>query len=229
MKGRPTLPQKPLGPDAGLRQLLEVYCDTSLGFRLFLMHRWWHASLSAVERLLPPEGRILDVGCGHGIAANLFGLRGPRRTIVAIERHPAKAAVARGRVCNVEVVEGDALTTPLPPVDVVTFIDVLHHLDSWHAQEQLLDVASALLPPGGTLLVKEVTRSRPLRFAATLILDNLAYPGERFFFRRHEEFVALLEQRGFAVNVVPLWRRVPYAHVTLCARKLAASPSTTGG
>lgn len=218
-------PRDPIGPEAGLRDLLDVYADTSPSFRLFLAHRWWHASLPAVESLIPREGVVLDLGCGHGIAANLFGLRAPRRRVVAIERNRDKAELARGRVSNVEVIEDDVLDAELPAAQTVTIVDVLHHLESTEAQERVLDTVSALLPTGGTLVLKEVTRSRPLRFRATLILDTLAYPGERFFFRRHEEFAALLEERGFAVEVVPLWRRVPYAHVALVGRKLAASPA----
>ncbi|MEW6337631.1 MAG: class I SAM-dependent methyltransferase [Acidobacteriota bacterium] len=216
-------PRDPIGPGAGLRDLLAVYADTTPAFRLFLAHRWWHASLSEVERLVPREGVVLDLGCGHGIAANLFGLRAPGRRVVAIERNPDKAALARGRVANVEVIEHDVLDTALPEARTVTIVDVLHHLESREAQERILDAVGALLPPGGTLVLKEVTRSRPLRFRATLVLDRLAYPGERFHFRRHEEFVAMLEERGFAVEVVPLWRRVPYAHVALVGRKLAAA------
>jgi SAM-dependent methyltransferase len=224
MKGART-PRDPIGPGAGLRDLLTLYADTSPAFRLFLAHRWWHASLSAVERLVPREGVVLDLGCGHGIAANLFGLRAPGRRVVAIERNPDKAALARGRLGNVQVIEHDLLDAALPAARTVTIVDVLHHLESIEAQERVLDTVSALLPVGGTLVLKEVTRSRPLRFRATLVLDKLAYPGERFFFRRHEELAAMLEERGFAVEVVPLWRRVPYAHVALVGRKLAAGPA----
>lgn len=222
-------PREPIGEGAGLRELLDVYSDTSLAFRLFLAHRWWHASLSAVEQLLPRQGVVLDLGCGHGIAANLFGLRAPERHVFAIERNPTKAALARGRVSNVEITEGDVFAAELPAAGIVTIIDVLHHLESTEAQERLLDRVNALLPAGGTLVLKEVTRARPWRFYATLVLDNLAYPGERFFFRYHEEFVALLQQRGFAVEVVPLWHRVPYAHVALIGRKPAASRPDSGG
>ena len=36
---------------------------------------------------MPDSGTILDLGCGHGIFANLMGLRGPGRTILALERN----------------------------------------------------------------------------------------------------------------------------------------------
>jgi len=197
-------PRPPIGPTAGLRDLAALYADASLGFRAFLAHRWWHASMPAVERLVPDSGTILDLGCGHGIFANLMGLRGPGRTILALERNAAKAALARGRVTNVRVEDRDVSRSDLPPVDAVTLIDVLHHLDSFEEQGPLLDAVHRILPPGGTLVLKEVTTSRPVRYRLTRVLDRLSYPRDRFFFRPHEEFREMLEARGFTVAFHPL-------------------------
>lgn len=212
-------PRPPIGPSAGLRDLVALYSDASLGLRAFLVHRWWHASMPAVERLVPESGTVLDLGCGHGIFANLMGLRGPARTILALERNAAKAALARDRVTNVRVEDRDVSKADLPPVDVVTLIDVLHHLDSFDDQGPLLDAVQRILPPGGTLVLKEVTTSRPVRYRLTRILDRLSYPRDRFYFRPHEEFQAMLEARGFAVAFHPLWARVPYAHYAFVATK----------
>ena len=214
-------PRPPIGPSAGLRDLVALYSDASLGLRAFLAHRWWHASMPAVERLVPDAGTILDLGCGHGIFANLMGLRGPGRTILALERNAAKAALARGRVTNVRVEDRDVSRSDLPPVDSVTLIDVLHHLDSFEEQAPLLDAVHRILPPGGTLVLKEVTTSRPIRYRLTRVLDRLSYPRDRFFFRPHEEFREMLEARGFTVAFHPLWARVPYAHYAFVARKSA--------
>lgn len=208
-------PQAPSGESAGLGALLQLYRDCSLGFRLFLVHRWWHARLPEVERLVPPSGLVLDLGCGHGVVANLMGLRSPARQVIGLERDTRKATVGRGRLTNVEIREGDVLDGDLPTAHVITICDVLHHLESHEAQHRLLDRAAGCLADGGVLVVKEVTRSRPWRYRATLVLDRIAYPRDRFYFLRHEELMGMLEARGFAVQMVPLWSRVPYAHYAL--------------
>lgn len=46
--------------------------------------------------------RVLDVGCGTGIASRLF--RAPGRTVLGIEPDPRMAAVARGYGLEVEEV-----------------------------------------------------------------------------------------------------------------------------
>jgi SAM-dependent methyltransferase len=215
----PRRPSVPIGPKAGLRDLLAVYADTSVAFRAFLVHRWWHAHISDLERCVRTSGTVLDLGCGHGIFTNLMGLRSPQRRVLALERNPARAAFARGRVANVTVEDRDIMDAELPPVDVVTMTDVLHHLRSFDEQEAILDAASRILAPGGQLIVKEITKSRPVRYRLTYILDMLAFPGEKFFFRRHEQFAAALDARGFTTEFKPLWKWTPYGSYALVATK----------
>ncbi|MGQ0536883.1 MAG: ribosomal RNA small subunit methyltransferase A [Methanobacteriota archaeon] len=70
---------------------------------------------------LSPGERVLDVGAGEGAitraAADAVGRRG---RVFAVEFDPKLAdAVRTLRLPNVEVIEGDALTLPLPRVDAV--------------------------------------------------------------------------------------------------------------
>lgn len=209
----------PVGPEAGLKTLLELYADASLGFKLFVAHRWWHARMPAVEAFVVREGTVLDLGCGHGIFANLMGLRGPQRRILALEKNSAKAAFAHGRVSNVTVENRDIRDEQFPTVDAVTLIDVLHHLSSFEEQVVILDAVHRILPVGGQLVLKEVSRSRKVRYRLTCVLDRLAYPGDVFYFRRHEEFLKILAERGFSTEFHPLWSHVPYAHYVVAATK----------
>lgn len=218
-------PRAPAGPAAGLGDLLSLYADASLPMKVFLIHRWWHASLSRLERLVVREGTVLDLGCGHGVFANLMGLRAPERTVLALEKNPEKAALARGRVTNVRVEDRDIASDILPHVDAITLIDVLHHLRSFAEQEELLDTVARVLPPGGQLILKEVSTALPARFRLTLLLDRIAYRGETFFFRHHDDFRRLLEERGFDAEFLPFWKGIPYSEYVFVARKRPA-PAT---
>jgi SAM-dependent methyltransferase len=209
----------PIGPRAGLGDLLGLYRDDSIAFKAFLAHRWWHASMPRIEREVPETADVLDIGCGDGVFANLLGLRGPRRRVLGLERDETKAARASGRLSNVTVRTIDALRAEHERHDTVTLIDVLHHLDSFRAQEKLLDVVAGILPPGGTVVLKEVSTAYPLRYTLTTVLDRIAYPGDPFFFRHHEQFRDLLVDRGFEVRFTRLTGLRPYAHVLLVGVK----------
>ena len=212
-------PQEPVGPSAGLSELVAAYSDVPLGTKLFLAHRYWHSRFSDLERLVVSSGTVLDLGCGHGLFASFLGLRGPERRVVALEKDVAKATVARGRVTNVSVEHRDVTLADFPRVDAVTLIDVAHHLESFEAQEVLLADIARSLPRGGQLVFKEVTTSLPFRFRATRALDWIAYPGEPLFFRHHDEFRRLLEAQGFSTRFIPFWKGLPYAPYVFDCRK----------
>src|SRR5262249_49369926 len=152
-------------------------------------------------------------GCGHGIVANFLGLKDPGRRVIAFEQDARKAEFAAGGGKNVQIETPGVRGVNLGGVDVGMLADGLPHLNSYDEQEALLDAALAMLRPGGTLVVKEVTKTFPVKFQLTLVLDRLAYPGDTFYFRRHEDFQRLLEKRGLSVSFTDLSTRVPYAHV----------------
>jgi SAM-dependent methyltransferase len=83
-----------------------------------------------VARVEPVGKRVLEVGCGAG-AMGAAMLAAGATEVVGLERHPAAAAVARGRLTSVYGYDLDALPElPYPPgyFDVITFANVLEHL-----------------------------------------------------------------------------------------------------
>jgi SAM-dependent methyltransferase len=102
--------------------------------------------------LVGPQARALDVGCGTGKATRLLAERGA--TGVAVEAHPAMAAVARGslsghRGWRIDV-SGFEAWQPRggdPPFDLVTCAQAWHWLDP----DVRLHKAHGLLRPGGWL------------------------------------------------------------------------------
>ncbi|MFG1819138.1 class I SAM-dependent methyltransferase [Kribbella sp. NPDC049174] len=70
---------------------------------------WWEAEVARLVELVGglPAVRTLDVGCGTG-----FLTRHLRGVTVGLDRSPAMAGVARGRVAGGLVIVGDALRLP---------------------------------------------------------------------------------------------------------------------
>jgi len=111
--------------------------------------------------MVPPSGRILDWGSGHGVSALWLAARAPGRTVVGVDIDAHKVAVARRAAeaaglrdrASFDVVAPDAV--PEESWDAIVICDVLYLLAPESA-ERLVRAAAATVSPGGVLVCKEL-------------------------------------------------------------------------
>jgi predicted O-methyltransferase YrrM len=107
----------------------------------------------AVDALaLRGDERVLEVGCGHGVAATLVCARLTTGRLLAIDRSPAMAAAAARRIADcpraaVRSATLEDLDAAEGPFDVVFGVRVA---DLWRSAAAA-QRARALLAPGGVL------------------------------------------------------------------------------
>lgn len=85
--------------------------------------------VEAIGTLLPPQSEMLDVGTGDGQIAKMIGERQNGTVVQGID-------IMHRDVIHIPVTLFDGKVIPLDDnsVDVVTFVDVLHHTDDPQAQ-----------------------------------------------------------------------------------------------
>ncbi|MGE0796073.1 MAG: methyltransferase domain-containing protein [Acidimicrobiia bacterium] len=159
---------------------VDRYAAAPLGDRLHVRVRWRSCPFAAVEAATPAEGRILDLGCGHGLLALLLALTGPARAVTGGDLDADKIAVARRAAVGsgddpvaASFLVGTALDVPTGPWDAVVVVDVLYLLDGG-AQRRLVAAAARELAPGGLLVVKEMSRTPRWKFAWNRVQEQLA-------------------------------------------------------
>jgi 2-polyprenyl-3-methyl-5-hydroxy-6-metoxy-1,4-benzoquinol methylase len=210
-----------------LNRAVHHYRSAPLLARLFVHGRAFLSDLALVESYVPRHGFIVDLGCGHGLFANVLAEGSPNRRVLGIdldERKIAVAAATAGARSGLRFEVGDIVSTAPPRCDAVTIVDVLYLLRP-DQQEQVLQNAASALLEGGPLVVKAQERERSPRYILTYGQELLTVglgltrgEGLRFSFPSREEALAMFARAGFTVDVVEMRRR-PYTDVLYLARR----------
>ncbi|HEY8730784.1 MAG TPA: class I SAM-dependent methyltransferase [Candidatus Limnocylindria bacterium] len=212
---------------AALDRAVHRYRDTSLVARAHVHARAFLSDLAFVDRYVPRHGFIVDLGCGHGLFANLLVESSAGRRALGVDLDERRIAVARSTVDDRESIRfelGDIVHEAVPKCDAVTIIDVLYLLPPGD-QEEVLRKAAGALSENAPLVVKAQERAVSPRYAlayaqelvATSIGLTRGRPG-RFHFLARAEAVAMFERAGFHVDVIEMPGR-PYTDVVYLARK----------
>jgi 2-polyprenyl-3-methyl-5-hydroxy-6-metoxy-1,4-benzoquinol methylase len=163
--------------------------------------RLWKVLIEAfLQRRVPPDAVIVDVGGGYGEFATHVSAR--RRILVDLNPDAADAAAAGVEVLRADVTQLDRLTELAGTVDVVFISNLLEHLASTEAVFQTLDGCAKLLRRGGTLMIIQ--------------------PNFRFAFREYYDFIdhripltdrslrEIVELAGFRIDEL-IARFLPYS------------------
>jgi alkylated DNA repair protein alkB family protein 8 len=117
----------------------------------------WQRLLS----FLPEQGRLLDVGCGHGRLARLLDQHGCRVAYVGVDSSAPLLAIARADAAALAIpttfIEADVTAAgwgaglTADPFDAIMALAVLHHIPGWQGRRNLLAQLASLLAQEGVL------------------------------------------------------------------------------
>lgn len=213
------------------RDVLALYGDAPPAVRAHVRVRWATCPFRAVDAQLPMEGRVLEVGCGHGVFSLLAATSSPARSVVGVDvdqrKVPhARAAVARARErgadCEIAVVPPGEL--PAGPWDAIVVVDVLYLLDA-ATQQDLVARCARLLAPGGVLAVKEMDLAPRWKFRWNVAQETLAVRvlgitvGAEMAFPAPAEVGAWMAGAGLEVAHLPLHKGYPHPHHLVLGRR----------
>jgi 2-polyprenyl-3-methyl-5-hydroxy-6-metoxy-1,4-benzoquinol methylase len=201
---------------------LGLYRGLGTAVSLHTRIRAFTCPMDAILARVPDEGRLLEVGCGHGLFANEAALRHPKLGVLGIDPSAPKIAwaekTARDRP-NVSFRVQPVEQVTETGFDAVAVLDVLYLVPRSQWLE-FLRACRARLRMGGRFLLKEVDVRPRWKFYRCLVQETLSVQmlgitlGHEFAFEPPARMVELLEEAGFrGVSVVPLGRGYLTPHV----------------
>ena len=202
-------------------ELFGLYPNLGLKAALYARLRWRLCPFEEIERHVPREGTIVDIGCGYGLLANFLVLRSSKRDVTGIDLSVRRIRVAQKTTDNRKKIQFklmDALDLQLGEYSAVVMSDFLHHIGC-EIQDELLARCYQKLPSGGLLIIEEVD-NRPLwKYWFAILNDKILNVSERQFFRSHREFQKLLQRIGFRVKTKKVDEGIPLSDILFICRK----------
>ena len=186
-------------------EALALYRGMPVSVRLHTRIRSWTCPMDRVLERVPHQGRLLEVGCGHGLFANAAALAHPGLEVLGIDPAPEKVGWAQATVggrgnirfrCEALADEAER------GFDAVAVLDVLYLVErsGWPS---FLRALQERLRPGGRLLLKEVEPRPRWKFYRCVAQEAVSVRllritrGAAFAFAGREEIGSRLREAGF--------------------------------
>lgn len=201
-------------------EVISIY-SRDLAARIYTTLRFILSPMIKIEPFIPKSGNILDLGCGSGIFANLLSLGSNERNVLGVDLIQKRIEIAQrisGANPHLEFVVGNVNTVPIDGYDIVTLIDLLHHMVLMDQEELLRNIYNHLCHDG-VLIIKDLEKSPYWKYIFHYIQDTISYKGEKLYFRSREEMKTLLRIIGFSVEIISLARGFPHPHILYICRK----------
>jgi cyclopropane fatty-acyl-phospholipid synthase-like methyltransferase len=128
--------------------------------RMHVRGRWASCPVAAIEAEVPRAGRVLEVGCGHGLIALHLALTASDRDVFGTDiderkiTHANRVVAALPQATQLGFEHRPDGSVPEGPWDAIVIVDVLYLLAP-RDEAALLDACIAQLAPGGVLVLKE--------------------------------------------------------------------------
>ncbi len=206
------------------KEIVRIYSQDFVS-KMYTLLRLKLAPMIQMIKYVPEKGDILDLGCGNGIVANILSLGAPERKVygvdLSVSRIEAASRISSGNP-NLEFVAGDVNTVPFERFEIVTLIDLLHHMP-YEEQAALLNKIYCKQNEGDLLIIKDLEKAPYWKYIFHYIQDSISYRG-RLYFRSAEDMEGLLKKTGYQVETVSLASGYPHPHVLYRCKKGQSNP-----
>ncbi len=194
--------------------------------KYFSKWRFKVAPYIEVEKYIPKEGKIIELGCGEGIFTNYMGISSVKRKITGFEISSERIKEASRKLPNVSFKKADVTKANLPSSDAIVLFHLLHHLMSQKDQEKLLEKCVKALKKNGSLVIVEVNMKPSLKFLIAWFFDHFIVPTafekrffSRIFFRKQNKWVKILKNNGLKVKKYEFEKNMPFPHIVFIGTK----------
>lgn len=189
-----------------ISDIKKLYAGNGLSALYTNLRFWEYPRLVRIEKFIPQQGKIIDLGSGYGIFSNYVASQNNNRKVIAMEFNEnkvnlAKEVAKKGKIKNISFSSSDITKIDISEADAIIIMHVLHHLKSFDEQEKLLKDCVKKLKKGGVLIIDEVDKNYSLQYFLALLTDSFLYLGDSFYYRSKKDMLNILSKFSLTVEV----------------------------
>ncbi len=170
--------------------------------KLLVILRWIICPFAEMEKYVPRDGDIVDIGCGEGIFSLYLRLQSKERKVYGLDLNEQKITLAQkaGKgITNLIYKKQNALTFNRKVTGII-ISDAFHHF-SRKDQEMFFQKVKNILNTKGMLIIKEINKDDFIRARLSRLWDYLLYPEDKINYWSKKQLLRKLENLGFEVRV----------------------------
>lgn len=206
-------------------QTLKLY--KGLGFKTFFSYiRFWDAPLEELEKRIPKQGIITELGCGDGILSNYIAICSNKRKVIGVDMDKKRIKVANRNVPNATFILGDIRKIKIPLSDTIVISHVLHHLSSHYEQEEVLRSCFQKLKGNGQVIILEIYVAKNVKYILGWIFDHFLVPiffenrlYSPIYYRNKKDWEKLLSSLGFKTTIHDVSAKKPISNIMIVGKK----------
>lgn len=171
--------------------------------------------LEEIDKNLPKEGKIYDLGCGEGVITKYLA-NNKKRIVIGIDSNEER--VPKYKTKNLSFKNADIRKVSLEGSMGIVISDVLHHLNLKDQKNILKKIANKLRKEG-VLVVKEIDNSEFIRSRLSRLWDLILYPQDKINYWYYKDLKKFLEEIGFRVSLCRPCRLFPGSTTLFICKK----------
>ena len=202
-----------------------------LRYRIYYALRKLSCPFREIDKIIPEEGKILDLGCGFGASALFFSISGAHRKVAGLDCEAGRISIAKEyartkNINNCVFLKGDILDCDYGGAyDCILLVDVLYQLEL-KEKAKVIEKCYNALNKDGSLIIKEIGR-RPFwklifcLLQETVIARPIKLNKKRIALLEAAGAADILRKAGFKVDIRRIDKGYPYPHILFICRKQA--------
>jgi 2-polyprenyl-3-methyl-5-hydroxy-6-metoxy-1,4-benzoquinol methylase len=188
-------------------------------FRLYTKLRFAICPIDEVIKRIPTNAKsLIDIGSGFGIFANYIKVKKPKLLVTASELEQSRVDSAKKYLSsNVSFIAKDASKEDFYDYDVITMVDLLHHMPSLLQRRLFLNLEKQT-KKGVRIIIKDIEKRKGFRYTWNYVHDSLMTGFDKLYFLSQDDFKQLV--KGFKIiEIKRIWTLAPYPHIIIVLEK----------